>query len=67
LTWHAIGLVCGYAAFALAVASSPPFGMNPGVHGPRVLDRRISLFLCLPLATLDTLALQKEIDNIGKQ
>jgi arsenate reductase len=32
-----------------------------------VLDRRISLFLCLPLATLDTLALQREIDNIGKQ
>ena len=32
-----------------------------------VLDRRISLFLCLPLATLDTFALQKEIDSIGKQ
>jgi arsenate reductase len=32
-----------------------------------VLDRRISLFLCLPLATLDIFALQKEIDNIGKQ
>jgi arsenate reductase (thioredoxin) len=31
------------------------------------LDRRISLFLCLPLATLDTFALQKEIDSIGKQ
>ncbi len=32
-----------------------------------VLDRRISLFLCLPFATLDTFALQREIDNIGKQ
>jgi arsenate reductase len=32
-----------------------------------VLDRRISLFLCLPLATLDTFALQREIDDIGKQ
>jgi arsenate reductase len=31
------------------------------------LDRRISLFLCLPLATLDTFALQKEIDQIGRQ
>ena len=31
------------------------------------LDRRISLFLCLPLATLDTFALQKEIDKIGRQ
>lgn len=29
------------------------------------LDRRISLFLCLPLASLDKLALQKEIDRIG--
>jgi arsenate reductase len=32
-----------------------------------VLDRRISLFLCLPIATLDTFALQKEIDSIGKK
>jgi arsenate reductase len=32
-----------------------------------VLDRRISLFLCLPLATLDSFALQKEIANIGRQ
>lgn len=30
-----------------------------------ILDRRISLFLCLPLATLDRLALKKELDNIG--
>ena len=32
-----------------------------------LLDRRISLFLSLPLATLDGLALKKEIDNIGRQ
>jgi protein-tyrosine-phosphatase len=32
-----------------------------------MLDRRISLFLCLPLATLDMFSLQKEIDNIGKR
>jgi arsenate reductase len=31
------------------------------------LDRRISLFLCLPLASLDQLALQKELDKIGRQ
>ena len=31
-----------------------------------MLDRRISLFLCLPLASLDKLAIQKEIDNIGR-
>ena len=40
---HAIGLICGYAAFALVVASSPPFGMIPGVHGPRLLAAALSL------------------------
>jgi arsenate reductase len=32
-----------------------------------ILDRRISLFLCLPLGSLQKLAIQREIDNIGKQ
>lgn len=32
-----------------------------------ILDRRISLFLSLPLATLSHLAIQKEIDQIGRQ
>jgi arsenate reductase len=32
-----------------------------------VLDRRISLFLCLPVASLDKLAIKKEIDRIGHQ
>jgi arsenate reductase (thioredoxin) len=31
------------------------------------LDRRINLFLCLPLASLDTLVIKKEIQRIGKQ
>jgi arsenate reductase len=31
------------------------------------LDRRISLLLCLPLASLDKLAIQREIDRIGTQ
>jgi len=31
------------------------------------LDRRISLFLSLPLASLDHLAIKKEIDRIGHQ
>jgi arsenate reductase (thioredoxin) len=30
------------------------------------LERRISLFLCLPLSSLDKLALKKEIDRIGQ-
>src|SRR6202790_3289321 len=29
------------------------------------LERRIALFLCLPLATIDKLAIKKEIDKIG--
>jgi arsenate reductase len=32
-----------------------------------MLDRRISLMLCLPLASLDTLAIKQEIDRIGQQ
>ena len=32
-----------------------------------LLDRRISLFLSLPLATLDGFSLKKEIDSIGRQ
>lgn len=32
-----------------------------------MLDRRISLFLALPLQALDKLAIQKEIKNIGLQ
>jgi arsenate reductase len=32
-----------------------------------MLDRRISLFLSLPFASLDKLALKKEIDKIGQQ
>lgn len=31
------------------------------------LDRRISLFLCLPLATLDRFTIQKQIEQIGKE
>jgi arsenate reductase len=32
-----------------------------------MLERRISLFLCLPLASLDRLAIQKKIESIGRQ
>jgi arsenate reductase (thioredoxin) len=31
------------------------------------LDRRISLFLCLPISSIDKLALKKEIDRIGRE
>jgi arsenate reductase len=32
-----------------------------------LLDRRITLFLSLPMASLDRLALKRELDNIGSQ
>lgn len=31
------------------------------------LERRISLFLCLPLSSIDKMAIKKEIDRIGQQ
>ncbi len=32
-----------------------------------ILDRRISLFVSLPIASLDKLAIRKEIDRIGHE
>jgi arsenate reductase len=32
-----------------------------------ILERRISLFLSLPLATVGKLSLQEEIEDIGRQ
>jgi arsenate reductase len=32
-----------------------------------ILSRRISLFLALPMTTLDKLAIQREINNIGRE
>ena len=32
-----------------------------------ILERRISLLLCVPLSSLEKLAIQKEIDRIGRQ
>lgn len=40
---HAIGLVCGYAAFAATAAGALPFGEHPGIFWPRVLAAALSL------------------------
>jgi arsenate reductase len=32
-----------------------------------IIDRRISLFLCLPISSLDQMALQRNLDDIGRQ
>jgi arsenate reductase len=36
-------------------------------HAFLTLERRIVLFLCLPLATIDKLAMMREIDQIGQR
>ena len=40
---HAIGLICGYAAFAMTARFGLPFAMHGSVHGPRVLAAALSL------------------------
>jgi CBS-domain-containing membrane protein len=40
---HAIGLVCGYAAYSLTGAANLPFGAHPGVYWPRILAAALSL------------------------
>jgi arsenate reductase len=50
-----------------AVAGSPEQIGRAFLDAFVVLDRRISLFLCLPLSSLDKLALKREIDRIGLQ
>jgi arsenate reductase len=51
-----------------AAASGTPEGIQRAFRDAFVmLDRRISLFLSLPLSTLGSLAIKKEIDRIGRQ
>jgi CBS domain-containing membrane protein len=40
---HAVGLVCGYAAFVATGAGAVPFGVHPGIFWPRVLAAALSL------------------------
>ena len=50
-----------------AVTGSPDEIERPYRDAFMALDRRIGLFLCLPLASLDKLAIKREIDRIGQQ
>lgn len=50
-----------------AVAGTPEQIQRAFRDAFMILDRRISLLLCLPLSSLDKLAIQKEIDRIGQQ
>ena len=49
---HAIGLVCGYAAFVLTVFSGQPPSVHGGVHGMTVLAVALSLSLTGALMVL---------------
>ena len=40
---HAIGLICGYAAFVATDAGALPFGVHPGIFWPRILAAALSL------------------------
>ena len=50
-----------------AVAGSPEQISRAFRDAFVMLERRISLFICLPLKSLDSLAVKKEIDRIGHQ
>jgi CBS domain-containing membrane protein len=40
---HAIGIICGYAAFVVTGAGAAPFGVHPGIFWPRILAAALSL------------------------
>jgi len=40
---HAVGLICGYAAFVVTGAGAMPFGAHPGIFWPRILAAGLSL------------------------
>lgn len=42
---HAIGLICGYAAYTMTGALALPYGVHPGVFWPRILAAALSLSL----------------------
>jgi CBS domain-containing membrane protein len=40
---HAVGLICGDAAFVVTGAGALPFGVHPGIFWPRILAAALSL------------------------
>jgi CBS-domain-containing membrane protein len=40
---HAIGLICGYAAFTVTGAGTLSYGVHPGIFWPRILAAALSL------------------------
>lgn len=50
----------------VAVQGTPQEQERAFHHAFSALNRRISIFLCLPLASLDAFSLQRQLDDIGK-
>ena len=49
---HAIAIVCGYGAFAVAGAGAQPFGAHLGIFWPRILAAALSLSTTAALMVL---------------
>jgi arsenate reductase len=66
--WPGHPLMAHWGIADPAAVEGMPEQINRAFHEAFVvLDRRIGLFLSLPLSTLEQLAIQKEIEGIGKQ
>lgn len=66
--WHGQPMTAHWGVPDPAVVTGTPEQIQRAfLEAFMILDRRISLFLCLPLASLDKLAIKKEIDSIGTQ
>lgn len=50
-----------------AVEGTPEQVQRAFLEAYTALDRRVSLLLCLPLSSLDSLAIKKEVERIGQQ
>jgi arsenate reductase (thioredoxin) len=66
--WPGQPMTAHWAVPDPAAAAGPPEMIERAyLEAFMMLERRISLFLCLPLASLDGLAIKNEIDRIGQQ
>ena len=66
--WPGQPLTAHWGVLDPAAVEGTPEEINRAFRDAFVtLERRIGLFLCLPLATIGKMALKKEIDRIGHQ
>ena len=66
--WPGQPLTAHWSVLDPAAVQGTPEQMERAFHDAFfMLDRRISLFICLPLASLDRLAIKREIDRIGRE